>query len=86
MMREIIDVPFPLAASSRLINFFTFHISIFFSASFCCGALMMAVKCQAPGKQEDRENAQLKRGYSKRIEEGHHKGKVLSQLVILGYV
>jgi hypothetical protein len=29
MINEIMDVPFPRAASSRLINFFTFHISIF---------------------------------------------------------
>lgn len=36
MMREIIDVPFPLAASSRLMSFLIFHISIFFSASFAC--------------------------------------------------
>lgn len=35
------DVPFPLAASSRLISFFTFHISMFFSASLACGALML---------------------------------------------
>jgi len=28
MIREIMLVPLPLAASSRLINFFTFHISI----------------------------------------------------------
>ena len=35
MMREIMDVPLPLAASRRLISFLTFHISMFFSASFC---------------------------------------------------
>lgn len=34
MMREIMEVPFPLAASSRLISFLTFQISMFFSASF----------------------------------------------------
>lgn len=28
MMSEIMEVPFPLAASRRLINFLTFHISI----------------------------------------------------------
>ena len=41
MMREIMEVPLPLAASRRLINFFTFHISMFFSASFACAALMV---------------------------------------------
>ena len=34
------DVPFPLAASRRLMSFLTFHISIFFSASVPLGALM----------------------------------------------
>jgi hypothetical protein len=33
-MSEIMEVPFPLAASKRLINFFTVQISMFFSASF----------------------------------------------------
>ena len=42
MINEIIDVPFPRAASRRLINFFTFHISIFFSASLACWALMFS--------------------------------------------
>ena len=42
MIREIIDVPFPLACSSRLMSFFTFHISMFFSASLACGALMLS--------------------------------------------
>jgi len=46
MINEIMEVPFPLAASRRLINFFTFHISMFFSASFACGALI--VKFGAP--------------------------------------
>ena len=49
MMREIIDVPLPLAASRRLINFLTFHISMFFSASLGCGALMTAVLRSEPG-------------------------------------
>jgi hypothetical protein len=40
MIKEIIDVPFPLAASRRLMSFLTFHISIFFSASVPLGALM----------------------------------------------
>jgi hypothetical protein len=34
------DVPFPLAASRRLMSFLTFHISMFFSASVPLGALM----------------------------------------------
>lgn len=42
MMSEIMEVPLPRAASRRLISFFTFQISIFFSASFACGALMMS--------------------------------------------
>ena len=33
IIRDIIDVPFPLAASSRFISFLTFHISMFLSAS-----------------------------------------------------
>ena len=41
MMRDIIDVPLPRAVSSRLMSFLTFHISMFFSASFCAGADML---------------------------------------------
>jgi hypothetical protein len=41
MIKEIIDVPFPLAASRRLMSFLTFQISMFFSASFACGSDMM---------------------------------------------
>lgn len=37
------DVPLPLAASRRLMSFLTFHISMFFSASLGCGALIFAV-------------------------------------------
>ena len=33
MIREIIDVPFPLAASRDLISFLTFQISTFLSAA-----------------------------------------------------
>jgi len=36
IMREIMLVPFPLAASSRLISFFTFHISI------CCPEIQVS--------------------------------------------
>lgn len=36
MMSEIMDVPFPRAASRRLISFLTFQISMFFSASLGC--------------------------------------------------
>lgn len=42
MMREIIEVPLPRAASRRLISFFTFQISMFFSASFAWASLMLA--------------------------------------------
>jgi len=37
------EVPFPLAASSRLMSFFTFQISMFFSASFAWASLISAV-------------------------------------------
>jgi hypothetical protein len=37
------EVPFPRAASRRLINFFTFQISMFFSASFAWASLILAV-------------------------------------------
>lgn len=40
-------VPFPRAASRRLISFLTFQISMFFSASFACGADMAAVVLKA---------------------------------------
>lgn len=43
IMREIMDVPFPLAASRRLISFFTFQISMFFSASLAWASLILAV-------------------------------------------
>jgi hypothetical protein len=33
IINEIMEVPFPLAASRRLMSFLTFHISMFFSAS-----------------------------------------------------
>lgn len=36
MMSEIMDVPFPRAASRRLMSFLTFQISMFFSASLGC--------------------------------------------------
>ena len=42
IMREIMEVPFPLAASKRLISFFTFQISMFFSASFAWASLILA--------------------------------------------
>lgn len=44
MMSEIMEVPLPRACSRRLMSFLTFHISMFFSASFaCCCSLMLAV-------------------------------------------
>ena len=36
------EVPLPLACSKRLMSFFTFHISIFFSASLGWGALIVS--------------------------------------------
>ncbi len=36
------EVPLPRACSRRLISFFTFHISMFFSASLACGALIVS--------------------------------------------
>jgi hypothetical protein len=41
MISEIMEVPFPLAVSRRLMSFLIFHISMFFSASFCTGADML---------------------------------------------
>lgn len=57
MMSEIMEVPFPRADSRRLISFFTFQISMFFSASFacCCWELMMGEAkeiCSQGGKLE----------------------------------
>lgn len=46
IMSEIMEVPFPRADSSRLINFLTFQISMFFSTSFaccCCSCLELMV-------------------------------------------
>jgi hypothetical protein len=40
------DVPFPRAASRRLISFLTFQISMFFSASLgCCSFDDMVAAC-----------------------------------------
>ena len=36
------EVPLPRACSRRLMSFFTFHISMFFSASLACGALIVS--------------------------------------------
>jgi hypothetical protein len=44
MIKDIMDVPFPLAASRRLMSFLTFHISMFFSASVPFGALMAVLE------------------------------------------
>jgi hypothetical protein len=41
MIREIMEVPFPRAASSRLMSFLIFHISMFFSASFACWGVLI---------------------------------------------
>jgi hypothetical protein len=37
------EVPFPRAASKRLMSFFTFQISMFFSASLAWASLILAV-------------------------------------------
>ena len=37
------EVPFPRAASKRLMSFFTFQISMFFSASLAWASLMLVV-------------------------------------------
>jgi hypothetical protein len=37
------EVPFPRAASKRLMSFFTFQISIFFSASLAWASLILTV-------------------------------------------
>ena len=57
MMSEIMEVPFPRADSKRLISFFTFQISMFFSASFacCCWELMVGeakVICKPEGNYQ----------------------------------
>lgn len=36
------EVPLPRACSKRLMSFFTFHISMFFSASLAFGALIVS--------------------------------------------
>ena len=46
-MREIMLVPFPLAASRDLISFLTFQISTFLSA--CSVVSLMAVFCLCSG-------------------------------------
>lgn len=52
------DVPFPLAASKRLINFFTFQISMFFSASFAWASLILAVDDAASARYLERSSGQ----------------------------
>jgi hypothetical protein len=47
MMREIMEVPFPLAASRRLISFLTFQISIY--AGMLCQSRCFVHFCIAPG-------------------------------------
>lgn len=42
IMSDIIEVPLPRACSRRLMSFFTFQISMFFSASLACGALIVS--------------------------------------------
>ena len=58
------DVPFPRAASRRLISFLTFQISMFFSASLgccslpdmtavvACGCVVCVCDCGSGGDQE----------------------------------
>ena len=41
-MSDIMEVPLPRACSRRLMSFFTFHISMFFSASLDCGSLIVS--------------------------------------------
>lgn len=45
------EVPFPRAASRRLISFLTFQISMFFSASFGGGALILGEATVDQGEQ-----------------------------------
>ena len=42
IMSDIMEVPLPRACSKRLMSFFTFHISMFFSASLAWGALIVS--------------------------------------------
>jgi len=57
------DVPFPLAASRRLINFLIFHISMFFSASFAWAALMLGGDGVRPGVSEEPCSSSWERGF-----------------------
>jgi hypothetical protein len=66
MMREIMDVPFPRAASRRLISFLTFQISMFFSASLGCCSFddMVAVGVRCGCVVVKREKAGLSQRFS----------------------
>jgi hypothetical protein len=64
IISEIMLVPLPRAASSRLISFFTFHISMFFSASTPCWSLILA--CVVGGSTREIES----RGGDNRCEKG----------------
>ena len=53
MMREIMEVPLPLAASRRLTSFLIFQISKFFSASLACCWLLMVFFAAACLQQQE---------------------------------
>ena len=60
IMSEIMEVPFPRADSRRLISFLTFQISIFFSASFGGGALILGEATVDQGRGRLSEALRLK--------------------------
>ena len=88
MMSDIIEVPLPRAASKRLINFFTFHISIFFSASLACGALIVPEgerradladgSLRSAGPSATRYRYRVPRG----VQESHNVGNVDADIVL----
>ena len=59
IMRDIMEVPLPRACSKRLMSFFTFHISIFFSASLAWEALIVS-----EGDDYGHSGSRCCRGYS----------------------
>lgn len=55
MTSDIMEVPLPRASERRFISFLTFQISMFFSASLACGALMATeILTETYSAQEER--------------------------------
>lgn len=63
------EVPFPRAASKRLMSFFTFQISMFFSASLAWASLILAV--------DDASRSQVLKGSSRqKLDAAGHSVKI----------